>query len=349
MNFMEEQLSQWIRTHFSIYLDWLKALVSFQSIASKEKERRKCLAYILQLAQSLGMETRNLEGEVGIIRYGRAKETIGIFAHADVVEAKPQAFVFTKERNFFYGRGVVDDKGPLLACLFVLWGLIESKISFRYSVLIVIGTNEEVDMKKDLDIFFRYEKEPIASFVPDSYFPMVFQEEGIADFKIEFASSIRQKFWMDQYLVYDCDRFSIRGGRKKGDTLYFSVRYGADAAWEEIQNDLIRTINKKDQLICIQNHAPKCFDEKSPFCLILQKAYERFTKKEARKITAGGLSYAHFLEHAVPFGPQFPGVSYGIHQDEERISLSDLLNMVEIYGEALKKAVSGFKVSSNDA
>lgn len=346
---MEEQLNQWIQNHFSIYLEWLRVLIGFQSTAAKEKERKDCLAYVLQLAQSLGMEVRNLEGEVGLIWYGKAEERIGVFAHIDVVEAKEQAFILTQKKNCLYGRGVVDDKGPLLACLFVLWGLIETKVSFQRSLLIVVGSHEEVDMKKDLDIFLRYEKEPSASFVPDSSFPMVSEEAGMAEFAIKFASSIRQKVWMDQYQVYDGNHFSIRRTRKERDTLYFLVRYGKGILFEAIQKDLVRTINEEDRLVCIQNHAPKLFDERSAFGLLLHQAYQRFMKKEEPNVKANGLSYAHFLEWAIPFGPQFPGVFYGIHQDEERVSLSDLLNMVQIYGEALKKAVSGFKVSSNDA
>lgn len=81
----------------------------------------KALDCFLETAESIGLKTENFDHYAGHADYGDQEETLGILGHVDVVPCsgswvcdpfKPEII-----DGKLYGRGVLDDKGPLLACL----------------------------------------------------------------------------------------------------------------------------------------------------------------------------------------------------------------------------------------
>ncbi len=89
----------------------------------------KALDHVLSLGRALGFEVKNHDGYVGTIDWGEGKELLGILAHVDVVppgdleawETPPYEMTVTD--GIARGRGVADDKGPLLSALYGMYAL----------------------------------------------------------------------------------------------------------------------------------------------------------------------------------------------------------------------------------
>lgn len=77
-----------------------------------------------------------------------------------------------------YGRGVADDKGPLVVMLHLLKKFKEEKIKLKHRIRLIVGCNEETGslcLKKYVDTG----EIPVVSLVPDSDFPVINSEKGI--------------------------------------------------------------------------------------------------------------------------------------------------------------------------
>lgn len=68
----------------------------------------------------------------------------------------------------------------------------------------------------------------------------------------------------------------------------------------------------------------------------LMRAYQEVTNDfNTPPLAIGGATYARALEHAVAFGPIFPGQEDLTHEANENISISDVEVITEIYIEGL--------------
>ncbi|MCH4890123.1 M20 family metallopeptidase [Acidaminobacter sp. JC074] len=147
------------------------------------------LNYILDLAGAYGFNTSNLDGQVGIIEYGDSDKAVGVLAHCDVVPEGSgwltDPFVLTEIDGKLYGRGSIDDKGPIIACLHALKEIKDQEIKLDRKIQIIIGTDEET-LWRGISRFTDSEKMPELGFTPDGSFPLIHAEKGILDFDISF-------------------------------------------------------------------------------------------------------------------------------------------------------------------
>ncbi len=78
------------------------------------------------LGAQMGFCVKNHDGYVGTIEWGEG-EVLGILSHVDVVPPgdlsawNSDPFTLTEKDGFLQGRGVADDKGPLLSCLYGMY------------------------------------------------------------------------------------------------------------------------------------------------------------------------------------------------------------------------------------
>ena len=115
----------------------------------------KALEYILNLGQKFGFKTKNIDGYCGYIEFGEGPELIGIVGHLDVVPEGENwtysPFEAHIENNKIYGRGAIDDKGPVMASLYAMKAVMdycsENNISINKRVRLILGLNEERDWK----------------------------------------------------------------------------------------------------------------------------------------------------------------------------------------------------------
>ena len=115
-------------------IEAIKAIVCYPSIkapALKDAPFGKDIAVTLdetlKLAESLGFQTKNLDHYIGWAQYGEGEDYIGIIGHLDVVDVgegwKHPPFSGYEENGIIYSRGILDNKGPILSCLYALYAL----------------------------------------------------------------------------------------------------------------------------------------------------------------------------------------------------------------------------------
>jgi len=141
----------------------------------------KALEYILNLAQKLGFKTKNIDGYCGYIEFGEGKEMLGIIGHLDVVPQgegwKYEPFGGMIQDGKIYGRGAIDDKGPVIASLYAMKAVMEqAKVNKR--VRLILGLNEERDWKC-IEYYKKHEEAPTIGFSPDADFPCIYAEKGL--------------------------------------------------------------------------------------------------------------------------------------------------------------------------
>ena len=172
------------------FLKNLEKLISYKSVLGKPsenapfgKEVRGALSFFLNLAKDFGFETVDYDGYAGEVCFGSGQE-VGIVGHLDVVPTgigwNTDPFTLTEKDGVLYGRGVSDDKTPLLSCLYALKELRDSKRTINKKFRLILGCNEETGWQ---DIAYMKTKTtfPEYGFSPDGNFPLTYAEKGITE------------------------------------------------------------------------------------------------------------------------------------------------------------------------
>ena len=186
-------INQIIENNHDKIIDDVLRLVSIESVRSEGKEMmpsgekvNEALLKTLQMGKDYGFKTMNIDGHAGVIEYGDGDEYVAILGHLDVVPTgegwtkNPLGEVFEDK---IYGRGTMDDKGPMVAALHGLIALKEAKIPLKHKIRLIFGTSEETG-GPDIENYLLHEKQPIAGFTPDAEFPAINAEMGILVIKL---------------------------------------------------------------------------------------------------------------------------------------------------------------------
>ncbi len=174
------------------------------------KNVAKALDYMLKLGESLGFRTKNIDGYCGYIEFGEGKEMLGIIGHLDVVPEGDgwtyPPFSATIADNKIFGRGAIDDKGPVMASLYAMKTVMENcKVNKR--VRLILGLNEERDWKC-IEYYKKHEELPTVGFSPDADFPCIYAEKGIASsyLHMNYTPSLEEKI---KIISIDCNNNAI--------------------------------------------------------------------------------------------------------------------------------------------
>ena len=140
------------------------------------------LAEGLAIAGEMGLDTHNCENYIGWAQLkGATDAQIATITHLDVV---PQGNGWTADPfdmqvkdGWLIGRGVADDKGPSVLCLYALKFLKENNVPLKYTVRALLGANEETGMV-DVDYYLEHYEAPAFCFSPDAEFPVCNGEKG---------------------------------------------------------------------------------------------------------------------------------------------------------------------------
>lgn len=136
----------------------------------------------LKMAAEMGLSTNNCEGYMGWAELpGETDKQIATITHLDVV---PQGNGWTADPfdmqvrdGWIIGRGVADDKGPSVLCLYALKFLKEHNMPLKYGVRALLGANEETGME-DVEYYLKNYPAPDFCFSPDAEFPVCNGEKG---------------------------------------------------------------------------------------------------------------------------------------------------------------------------
>ena len=182
---------------FSAFIADLTHLIACKSTCGKPTsgapfgaEIRKALNYFLKTARSFGFETVDYDGYAGEVRFGEGEE-VGIIGHLDVVPVSlgwnTDPWTLTEVDGVYYGRGVSDDKTPLLCCLYALKELKDSGVAVNKKFRLFVGCDEETGWR-DVDYLNKKTNLPEYGFSPDGNFPLSYAEKGITVVNFTFPA-----------------------------------------------------------------------------------------------------------------------------------------------------------------
>ena len=187
---MGKTIKEWLEEHEKEMLQDLSALVRIPSVQGETKadapfgeEPKKALEEGLKICASYGFTTKNWENYVGTADFSpELPHSLDILGHLDVVPAGEgwtvtDPFTLLEKDGIVYGRGVSDDKGPILCALYAMRAIKELGYELKKGVRLILGTNEETG-SADLAYYYKKEKSGEMSFTPDAEFPIINIEKG---------------------------------------------------------------------------------------------------------------------------------------------------------------------------
>ena len=168
----------------------LEELVRFESVRSEAKpgapygeENARCLKRALEIAEELGFRTYNMDGHMGWAEYGEGEEMIAVAGHLDVVAGGDgwtvcEPFEPIIRDGKMFGRGTMDNKGPIVISLFALKALIDEGFAPKKRIRILMGCDEENGSGCMKYYCSNGGEAPVAGFTPDASFPLIQGEKG---------------------------------------------------------------------------------------------------------------------------------------------------------------------------
>ena len=161
----------------------LQDVVNFASVPENAERTADQKKWLLQKAKDLGFESRDAGKVVEIELPGpKNAPVLGLVVHGDVQPADENTWSYypwklTVYNGFAWGRGVADDKGPLVQALLAMHALRESGIRRTHTIRLLVGSDEE-SANTDMGDYLQTHKPPDYSLVLDSLFPVVVGEKA---------------------------------------------------------------------------------------------------------------------------------------------------------------------------
>lgn len=151
----------------------------------------KAFLYLLNRAKDEGFKTVNIDNYGGHIEFGGqipgSSEIMAILGHLDVVPEGTNwdypPFGGEIENGRLYGRGAIDDKGPMVAAFYAMKALKDADIETEKRVRLIIGLDEEINWT-GMKYYMERAETPAFGFTPDADFPVIHGEMGILVFEL---------------------------------------------------------------------------------------------------------------------------------------------------------------------
>ena len=370
---MEEKLLQKVDEISNQMIDGIKSIVQIDSVKAAPQPGKpfgegvvNALDATLALAKSLGFETENVDNVVGIAKYGEGSDYVGIVGHLDVVPVgdgwdHPPFSAYENEAGRIFGRGILDNKGPVLSCLYALYAIKELQIKLKHPVWVLFGTDEESGFA-DMEHYLKVRKAPIMGWTPDCKYPVVYAERGRCVYRVEAEYKDQAIFneFINEYLLTSDDHANKLGldihdeefgimqlrGKKLVDVenklaFDFTLSYPASISNDEIKAQILTKLPSELTLTCTANMDPVRFEKDCFLCRTLKDTYEKVTGMDGTPVTTTGGTYAKLVPNIVPFGPSFPGQKGIGHNPNEWMDRKDLITNAKIYALSILRVAQG--------
>ena len=198
-----EKIHNYVVEHKEEILKTLKELVKIPSVrgaAEAEAPFGKACADALEYTEKLysqnDFETElNKQGGYLLSYFGKGKRTLGLFAHADVVDVSDD-WVHTKpfepieKDGYLIGRGVHDDKAAVVIALYSAKILKELNIPFYSRLVMFTGANEETGMA-DIEEYSKKHTAPDFSLICDTAFPLYRGDKSMMNFWVTLNTELK--------------------------------------------------------------------------------------------------------------------------------------------------------------
>ena len=176
----------------------IKELVSIPSVVSDAvddmpfgKDVYDALKYMLEMAEKDGFEVFNDQNYGGHIDFrGKGSGVIALVNHLDVVPAgdisnwESDPFSAEVRDGKLFGRGVLDNKGPLLICYFAMKALKEAGYIPDKTIRLILGCDEETNWFGMDHYMENVRADIVGGFSADADFPVIHAEKGIVQYWI---------------------------------------------------------------------------------------------------------------------------------------------------------------------
>lgn len=166
-----------------------------------------------EIAKRLDFIVAQDDGYAMHAQLGEGEDYIGVLGHLDVVDVKREdwhsdPFQLQERDGIWYGRGVNDDKGPLLAALYAAARIKAEGCKLKHPIRIIAGGAEETTWEC-MEHYFQHYKQPLCGFSPDGNFPIVNGEKGILQVRFLFPADKTIKITSSPRVNYVCERVDI--------------------------------------------------------------------------------------------------------------------------------------------
>lgn len=181
-----------MKDFFDKMLDCTMGLLAIPSVEGKPcdvspfgEHVGKAIQYVERVATNMGMTCHNENGYYLTADIGDG-ECVGIMGHLDVVPVdddwthNPLGEISDGK---IFGRGILDDKGPMMCCLWATHQLLSEGKKLRRKIRFLFGGNEESGWGC-IDRYNQVDTMPPIGFSPDGDFPVINCEKGLANFRI---------------------------------------------------------------------------------------------------------------------------------------------------------------------
>lgn len=200
---MLKKLQEILDSYQAEMVENLQKLVRIRSVLSEGNQNapfgegiQQSLEFVMNLGKEKGFECINFNNhacEINLGGSGDDADSVGVVTHLDVVPEgsgwKFDPYGGELFEGRIYGRGAVDDKGPLIAAFYACCALKDSGLSLSKKIKHIIGTNEEGGAFPCIEYYKAHGKVPGCGIVPDSWFPVAYAEKGFLNF--QFTRQIR--------------------------------------------------------------------------------------------------------------------------------------------------------------
>jgi predicted dipeptidase len=161
----------------------LTEVVSFPTTQFDAEGHAAQKAWLAKTAHNLGFTYRDagLIDEIELPGPPNAP-VLGLMVHGDVQPAEADAWSFSPfsgkaDKDYVYGRGSADDKGPLVQALLAMKSLKDSGLNRTHTIRLLIGSDEESN-NTDVAEYLKRHQPPDYTLVLDSEFPVIVGEKA---------------------------------------------------------------------------------------------------------------------------------------------------------------------------
>ena len=177
---------------------------------------KKALDYVAKLGKDLGFAVNTCDGYCTELTIGDEGPIIGLYAHSDVVPISGKwdlpPFSGQLKDGRIWGRGSIDDKGPLIASLYAIKALKDAGLIKGYRIRLVSGGDEERG-SSCLEYYFHTLKKEQAKygFTPDADFPLIYGEKAIRRYTLSLDGELGPVINMEGGVVANavCDKILV--------------------------------------------------------------------------------------------------------------------------------------------
>lgn len=149
-----EKIFKYIDDNFDSMLNELKTICGYRSVYDEPEELKKTSEFIINKMDNIGIEAKSYPIDSGNdiihgVKEGSGSETILFYNHYDVVSETPidqwnsPPYELSEKNGFLFGRGISDNKGPLMLRLHAVQSILAVYDSLPINVKFLFEGDEE--------------------------------------------------------------------------------------------------------------------------------------------------------------------------------------------------------------